>query len=321
MAKGNKYIALTKYLLNCGLGCVSLSFKEIDELVGGLPQSAYDYPAPWSDGHGGPLSYGWLNAGFSASVDFHRKKATFKRTANAPINPLNKGIDPNHSVSRPFSKVQLAIGKAKKNILKYHETTLEGIHTRYLSWVHCYKAFRENRNSPDKKDFLSLHLAWFLASWGMLRNSPLLDRDYLVHRPIVEVLVSGKYEAFFQNGHTPDLIDLIMDASKTIRESYVGISVPSVSDTLITKILLGVFGCAPAYDRFFIFAARKYNICSGSWNEDSLRSIWQYYEQHREEFEKIRQEITVERLHYPPMKLMDMGLWQIGFDELKQRTA
>ncbi len=43
---------------------------------------------------------------------------------------------------------------------------------RYRSWEHCYECFykaREQRDDPDREDlvdYLSLHLAFYLASWG-----------------------------------------------------------------------------------------------------------------------------------------------------------
>ena len=45
-----------------------------------------------------------------------------------------------------------------------------------MSWRHCYKAFYENRNKTDEQtlDYLSLHLAFYLASWRIYRGSSFL---------------------------------------------------------------------------------------------------------------------------------------------------
>ncbi|MFT8351735.1 hypothetical protein [Clostridium saccharoperbutylacetonicum] len=53
---------------------------------------------------------------------------------------------------------------------------------RYLSWEHCYKVFQEAHNratlTDNDIDYLVLHLAFYLASWGMLRDSSfLLQKD------------------------------------------------------------------------------------------------------------------------------------------------
>ena len=58
---------------------------------------------------------------------------------------------------------------------------------RYRSWEHCYYIFNRARNNNARNnetyiDYLSLHLAFYLASWGMYRGSSfLLQRDYKVH--------------------------------------------------------------------------------------------------------------------------------------------
>ena len=43
---------------------------------------------------------------------------------------------------------------------------------RSRSWEHCYRVFRDARTDPSPDyDYLSLHLAFYLASWGMYRGS------------------------------------------------------------------------------------------------------------------------------------------------------
>ena len=44
--------------------------------------------------------------------------------------------------------------------------------------------------TEEKIDFLSLHLGFYLASWGMMRGSTeLLDKDYKIHIPAVKVIL------------------------------------------------------------------------------------------------------------------------------------
>ena len=146
----------------------------------------------------------------------------------------------------------------------------------------------------------------------MLRNSFLLNHDYFVHKTIVQKLTSNKFELLFDSEQTSKIIPLTLGASEAIVKACPR---NNVSQTLITKILLGVFGCAPAYDKFFRDAAKKYGICSSQWGERSLQSLWHYYTHHQEAFEKLRYEISLDGFLYTPMKLMDMCLWQIGYDE------
>lgn len=298
MPKGDKYINLTVYLQNCGLDTITLSFEQVVEIAGSLP------PAAWSDSSGHSLSYGWLNAGYRAKGDIREKQVSFYKKAIK---------DNNTNMFKEFqqAKATLNIQKCVDSIIKFHTLINDGENTRYRSWEHCYKAFKANRHDPNMVEFLCLHLAWYLASWGMLRNSFLLNRDYFVHKPVVIALSDKKFDSLYQYDYTSETIPLVIEAANEIKDGYNC----SVTDTLITKILLGIFGCTPAYDRYFKDGARKYKICSGTFNEDSLRSIWEYYCKYQDTLEKVRQTLVVNDLLYPPMKLMDMCLWQIGADE------
>ncbi len=87
----------------------------------------------------------------------------------------------------------------KKDFLKKIEKNENG---RYRSWEHCYKYFSStNFSSPNKefkKKIACLHLGFYLASWGMYRGSSfLLQKDYLVHMPAVELIIKRKND--FQN--------------------------------------------------------------------------------------------------------------------------
>ena len=67
---------------------------------------------------------------------------------------------------------------------------------RFRSWEHCYSHFMNARRqaNPDF-DYLSLQLAFYLASWGMYRGSSfLLQKDYRVHIPAVKVILDSKYD-------------------------------------------------------------------------------------------------------------------------------
>ncbi|WP_422122349.1 hypothetical protein DHX103_11105 [Planococcus sp. X10-3] len=61
--------------------------------------------------------------------------------------------------------------------LKYFQLLANDPHHRYKSWEHNYLFFRENHKHLDDEkisDHASLHLAFYLASWGMLRGGSFL---------------------------------------------------------------------------------------------------------------------------------------------------
>ncbi len=71
--------------------------------------------------------------------------------------------------------------------------------SRELSWIHCYYSFYQAFQTPEKSeelyDNLALHLAFYLASWGMYRGSSfLLDYDYLIHMGVVKELLKDEWK-------------------------------------------------------------------------------------------------------------------------------
>jgi hypothetical protein len=101
-----------------------------------------------------------------------------------------------------------------------------------------------------------------------------------------------------------DNIKTVNGVSKTV----------NVTDTLVTKIILGTLGCIPAYDRYFIYGMRKSGISYSKLNKSNLKSIAEYYKKHQPEFDRA-QHVIYEKsnIHYPAMKLVDMYFWEIGF--------
>ena len=316
MPKGDTYIALRRHLENCGLDEITLTFEQIAEIVGELPPSAYDYTAPWYDGHGGPLAQCWLNAGYTSSAVVKGKQVTFIKKGIEQESANKQAPKQSRITNQLVYTAKLDIDTAIQSIRKFHDTTIEGEHTRYRSWAYCYKAFREYRHDNNNIDLLCLHLAWYMASWGMLRGgSFLLKMDYLVHKPLVEAILSGEYDLLFQDKHGSHMVPLSLEFSKEIHKAY---GRRTLTDTFVTKIILGIFGCTPAYDRFFRYTARKFKVCSGSFNENSLNALWRYYEEHNQALESLRAELSILEQRYTPMKLLDMCLFQIGVDELGQ---
>lgn len=199
---------------------------------------------------------------------------------------------------------------------------------RSRSWEHCYRVFRDARTDPSPDcDYLSLHLAFYLASWGMYRGSSfLLQKDYKVLTPIVEEVLKPEYDCLFGvacadlrnsdvRAQVTELYKYIARHFHPIREQVAGHKVESpVSQVLITKILLGTLGCVPAYDRFFGIGAKYLGLEKDTYQEKSLDELADFYEAHNDRLEEARHGMRTEDLTYPQMKLLDMGFWQIGFE-------
>ena len=199
---------------------------------------------------------------------------------------------------------------------------------RSRSWEHCYRVFRDARTDPSPDcDYLSLHLAFYLASWGMYRGSSfLLQKDYKVLVPIVEEVLKSEYDCLFGvacmdlrefevQGSLENLNKYIAKHFEPIRDEVAGRKVPSsVSPVLITKILMGTLGCVPAYDRFFVDGIKTYKVTTQEYSPKSVLKLVDFYEAHNDRLEEARRGMRTEDLTYPQMKLLDMGFWQIGFE-------
>lgn len=296
---------------------IVLSLSEIENIVcGKLPDFSYRKPGHnrfWYNNYENNSSYAhyWLDAGYYAHCDIDNGIVTFsksfiKRKPTKIEKQINKVYQTN-----------LDINTALNAIKKYHYS-INDEYTRYKSWEHCYNAFKAYRHDKDKIEFLCLHLSCFMASWGMLRNSKLIEYDYFIHKDFVIEISNSKYDRLYDNSfENNDLIKELVDLINKLYLYKIKTRITegdSLSDTFVTKILLGVFGCVPAYDSYFKSAVSHYKVCSRNFNERSLTNIYSFYNLHFEEFENLRKQFANEGVYYTPMKLIDMCFWQLGID-------
>ena len=208
---------------------------------------------------------------------------------------------------------------------------------RDMSWEYCYSTFAtyKGKELTDKDlDYLCLHLAFYLASWGMYRGSSfLLQKDYKVHKSAIKELMLAKYHplwavkcANFINKDndfqkildilTEELRNIYSEIRKSAKKS-INKEIPkqTISDILITKILLGTLGCVPAYDFCFMEGVKKYEIEPINFGLKSISKLSEYYVENSGAFEDLRKKIFDDRrIKYPQMKVLDMCFWQIGYN-------
>lgn len=202
-------------------------------------------------------------------------------------------------------------------------------------------------------DLMALHLGFYLASWGMYRGSSFfLAHDYKFHKRVVEYLFekgeiwerdytsSDELKTEFNATEKIKISDVFDKRSKfleTIQKCYFGagrgdidesvaesedseVSKRNITQTQLTKILLGTCGCIPAYDRYFCDGARKTGF-SGTLSSNSYIELVDFWNKNAEGILKILEENeALPRYknqdgsfgYYPPMKLVDMIFWQLG---------
>lgn len=195
------------------------------------------------------------------------------------------------------------------------------------SWIYCHQSFAEafdkSDNSADERDLLALHLAFYLASWGMLRgSSPLLQCSYKVHLGAVDALLEPQYrplrdisaEALCREEN----LDLLMKLKKALVKHYKGALSShakgkdeySPSDTLITKILLGTLACAPAYDQYFVKALDQFGLEPKQFSRASIKAIAGFCQANTSILTQWRN--ACKEQYFPDMKLLDLAFWLYG---------
>jgi hypothetical protein len=211
---------------------------------------------------------------------------------------------------------------------RFYDEMKQDPNARYRSWEHCYSSFYHARGKKDVDiDYLSLQLAFYLASWGMYRGSSfLLQKDYKIHIPVIKELLKEKYDSLMgiecseyrklSNQHLlEELNEFVSEYYETVRDSVKTQEIKNdVSNTLITKILMGTLGCVPAYDRYFISGIKRQKVAIGNYNIKSVLQLVDFYEKNADKLNQVQKSMKVYELPYPQMKIIDMGFWQIGYD-------
>jgi hypothetical protein len=193
---------------------------------------------------------------------------------------------------------------------------------RYASFDYCFNYFQSFRKDGKMKNLSSsrdfelscLHLGFYLASWGMLRGSSfLLEKSLKHYRPLIEGIAAfdpAIWEIDVEDYGRDSAIDLLFGCRDMIAESLGEKN--RVSDTLVTKIMLGVFGNVPAFDTQF-----KKGFGVSTFGKKSLRKIFGFYQANRVAIDSYKihtfdfisgQETSVRYTH---AKIIDM----IGFVE------
>jgi hypothetical protein len=214
-----------------------------------------------------------------------------------------------------------------KKIQAFH-TEMAGEHHRYRSWEHCYVYFHKNTADviAADRDHAALQLGFYLASWGMYRGSScLLQYGYTVHRGVIDLFVAPRFCAlrkreFGAADEDTKLVQLILEAASGIRETYRPFAPQSesrqASDTLVTKVILGTFGCLPACDRYFIGGWRSSGLEYSYVNSRFIERVLGFCRGHLVEFRDEQTRIEQEGgPRYPLMKLVDMYFWEIGYEQ------
>ena len=187
---------------------------------------------------------------------------------------------------------------------------------RYASFDFCYNYFytfyKQNKLSElanEKNLQMScLQLGFYLASWGMMRGSSfLLEKNVRIYKNLITVIsrMSSKLWEIDVDKYDEENIKLLLDCKQQIIDALGRGNKPT--DTLVTKIMLGVFANIPAYDQYFRKSLGVHSV-----NRNSLLRIKKFYEENRTAFDSFKiytfNFLTSQdtNIIYPIIKLIDM---------------
>lgn len=195
---------------------------------------------------------------------------------------------------------------------------------RYTSFDYCYNYFLTTKDLTQDIEKSCLALGFYLASWGMYRGSSFILQKSVKHfSPTINYIASlddSVWDIDVDN-YNQENIEMITEIYRDIKDRLI---VNGHADlTLITKILLGVFGFIPAFDEYFCRTYRE--IFKGRCgfrrvNNNSLSCIKEFYEKNKMTIDKLSSEsfttdfLTGQKttINFPKAKIIDMYGFTVG---------
>lgn len=207
----------------------------------------------------------------------------------------------------------MTITEAVKDFMNSSQNLPDG---RYKSWEYCFDFF-SHKFDKQNWDYAALMLGFYLASWGMYRGSSfLLQYTYTIHIGALKIIFSDKYASLqHKRNINKEDVDLLFQLIQELKQyyfeknkAYSSInSYSQLSDTLISKILMGVLGNIPAYDRYVKEGLKQIKI-SQTMSKKGYIQLLEFYYKNKVEIDTLEKECP----KYTPMKLIDMYLWNLG---------
>jgi len=195
---------------------------------------------------------------------------------------------------------------------------------RYTSFDYCYNYFRSTNDLTVDIEKSCLVLGFYLASWGMYRGSSFLLQHSVNHFKPTILYINSLDKTVWNidvDKYDDKNIEIIIDIYKEIRKRLIPNG--NTDLTLVTKVLLGVFGFIPAFDNYFCNTFRI--IFDGQCgfrrvNKASLNFIQNFYQENRASIENLSANtFTTDflsgkktKINYPKAKIIDM----YGFNKI-----
>lgn len=159
----------------------------------------------------------------------------------------------------------------KKNIQAFLNG--RGQDERYASFDYCFNYFRSFSESQNVSTLANsenlqdscLQLGFYLASWGMYRGKAALPKKSVkIFEPAVKLISQFEYDLWAIDVDNYDMKNM-RHLVQFKKELVKALNIKQASmDTLVTKIMLGVYANTPAFDRYVrsAFGVTSFNLKS-----------------------------------------------------------
>ncbi|NIJ03459.1 hypothetical protein FHR86_003818 [Paenarthrobacter ilicis] len=193
------------------------------------------------------------------------------------------------------------ITRAAENFLRLEDGQTPTQHGRERSWDFCYNYFQASPLPTKEMELSCLQLGYYLASWGMMRGSSYLFKATNVRHYREAIETVERYNPRMQDvdAHRyaeQDVQNLLLDAYSDLRKALVPADVSHL--TLVTKVMMGVWGVLPSFDTYFIRGFRalgeskKEQTAFLGLSHASLDLLGHFYSEHAMEIDTVSERLT-----------------------------
>lgn len=203
---------------------------------------------------------------------------------------------------------------------------------RYSTFDYCYGYFYNNRGHLCDDIEKSCMILWsYLASWGMLRGSSgLLQKSPAALIPLIEFIDKSDeklWEIDVPNYDNENNLNKIWSLYKGIKKILLDKQIATPTDTLVTKIMLGVYANVPAFDQYFT-SFLKIQGNTQKFGKKSLKVIYDFYKKYQKVIDNIASVAvlvfpgsTPVKAIYTIAKIIDMIGFTLGQKKTKKNQT
>ncbi len=173
-----------------------------------------------------------------------------------------------------FNKINAYLNKYN-NYLHSREASFDFCYNYFISFEKCAGDILSKKNKQQS----CLQLGFYLASFGMFRNSDLLEKSYKYYESVLAVIIQHKlWQVDVNSFNNPKIITEL----KNVYDSLKDVFSHQYPMTINTKCLLGIYSCIPAFDsnvKYFFNRIKKtrYEFSVDCFDGRLIKFIYKFY--------------------------------------------